>query len=332
MTTNHSLYCDQNHTGRQGCNDSLAPAGWQPATPTRVDQTTSEPVGTPATNGDGTVWRGSGCNSGKHEACNNPSLCGCECHATAATPAGAPRAPADETIRSASPGVRGTFCGKCGAQAVYEEDTFCRGCGAGLVPMASPAREPSVEQLAKMLSSPLRVGGTALRHEPEPPAAPIARAPTFTARPTAPSVRSGRDGGNVAWGAFWGFLCWPSAFFMLRMRPGPNRQDRFFGYWMGLGAGLVIGPLVVLAAGVSSGTLTNTSTQAGARGDRVVGVMTRCEQGPTELSGNDCAANEPYVENVRLVVTVRSAAATTYTVDVPPGTRVAVGDTWPPTR
>ena len=121
------------------------------------------------------------------------------------------------------------FCSYCGTQVAHEEDTFCRGCGARLAP--------------------------------ELPAAPVGRAPTYPARPPAPPPRTGRDGGNVAWGIFWGLLWLPSVFFMLRMKPGPKREDRFFGYWLGIalaiGVGVVIG--IVSAAGSSSSTAATAS-------------------------------------------------------------------------
>lgn len=195
------------------------------------------------------------------------------------------------------------FCGNCGTR--HEDDKFCRGCGVRLVPTAS---EPSAEQLAKMRSAPLRVGADERAR---------AQAPNTTGR--------SRNGGNVAWGVFWGFVWIPSiAVMMLAMRPGAKREDRVFGYWLGTAAGIALAVvIVVLAAGVSSGT------QAGAQGDRVVGVIHRCGLVGRELSGDNCTSQ---FANDRLEVTVRTAAATTYTVDIPPGTRVAVGDTWPPTR
>jgi len=115
------------------------------------------------------------------------------------------------------------FCSICGAARAGD---FCAGCGASLKGQ-------------------------------------LAIAPRPTARLTAPPARAGRNGGNVAWGVFWGFLTWPSVFFMLRINPGPKREDRFFGYWMGLGAGLVIGPLVVLALAAASSATSSLSPATG---------------------------------------------------------------------
>lgn len=157
-----------------------------------------------------------------------------------------------------------------------------------------------------------------------------------------------------ALGGFWLGLAFVGA--LLFFAPREKRADRLFGAWLGTAAGgLALAAIVVaISMSSSSGATTNTSSQPGAQTDRVVGVMRRCTLAShiagaagSEHSGDDCvlhestpaAGNQGYFgravaqryapQNVTLEVTVRTAAATTYTVEVPPDTPVAVGDAWP---
>lgn len=76
----------------------------------------------------------------------------------------------------------------------------------------------------------------------------------------APTTNRSRDWGNIAWGIFWAMWV-PSIIVMLAMKPGTKRQDRVFGYWLGialfLGVAVIYG--IMSAAGSSSSTAATTA-------------------------------------------------------------------------
>jgi len=144
-----------------------------------------------------------------------------------------------------------------------------------------------------------------------------------------------------ALGGFWlGFLFIGA---LLLLVPKDRRADRLFGSWFGMVAGglvlaVLIAALVVSGADAQSGGSSSQSADASA--DRVVAVMLRCDIERRERTGEDCTrspngatgylAEALRPKNVRLELTVRTSAATTYTVEVPPDSHVVVGDVWPP--
>ena len=212
------------------------------------------------------------------------------------------------------------FCTNCGTARAREASSFCSTCGSALDGHPVPRTTP-------------QSGGASI------------------------TIARGRNIAHVLLGALGGF--WLGLAFvgvLLFFSPRDKRADRLFGAWLGTAAGgLALAAIVVaISMSSSSGATTNTSSQPGAQTDRVVGVMRRCTLAShiagaagSEHSGDDCvlhestpaAGNQGYFgravaqryapQNVTLEVTVRTAAATTYTVEVPPDTPVAVGDAWP---
>lgn len=164
------------------------------------------------------------------------------------------------------------------------------------------------------------------------------------------NAASGRNVRHVLLGALGGI--WLGIAFvgaLLMFVPRDRRADRLFGAWLGTAVGVLAVAMVIAAVALSSssGEATNTSADR----DIVVGVIRRCTlwsvTGARERNGNDCIprtytpvagpripgqSTGYYPQNIRLELTVRTSDATTYTVDVPPETQVAVGDTWPPSR
>lgn len=206
------------------------------------------------------------------------------------------------------------FCGQCGARSASGDDRFCRNCGAELSQQTPIAVTPALS--ADPTNDPLVIATRA--DEPSP---------------------RGRNVGNVAWGVVWGLLVHVAIFFMLfNMKKGAKREDRVFGYWLGLGGSVVVAVVVGTLISMASGHRTQRAAQPPARPapDVVVAVspdicVENCSpsadpdcQGP--LKGISC----PQPSYVR-EVTVKTSTGSTYTAKVPlyVGRRAKVGDTWP---
>lgn len=69
--------------------------------------------------------------------------------------------------------------------------------------------------------------------------------------------------------------------------------------------------------------------------DRIVGLILRCDFGygvnRIDLNGPDCE-DKSKVQNIRLIVTVRTGKGTTYSVETLPDRNLHPGDYWPPER
>jgi len=171
----------------------------------------------------------------------------------------------------------------------------------------------------------------------------------------------GRNVGNVVRGVIFGVPLGIAAvvYVLVALPKNKKRDDELFGAWLGTLAGGLLLAVVVAAVlmSSSSGATTDAASRPGAQADRVVGVLRRCTAkyefsapgaSPRERSGDDCiprvytpvtgayriaGQSTTYSpQNIRLEVTVRTAAATTYTVEVSADTQVAIGDAWPPSR
>ncbi len=161
----------------------------------------------------------------------------------------------------------------------------------------------------------------------------------------------GRNVGNVVRGVIFGVPLGIAAvvYVLVALPKNKKRDDELFGAWLGTLAGGLLLAVVGAAALMSSPSRGQTDT--------VVGVLRRCTAkyefsapgaSPRERSGDDCiprvytpvtgayriaVQSTTYSpQNIRLEVTVRTAAATTYTVEVSADTQVAIGDAWPPSR
>lgn len=100
-----------------------------------------------------------------------------------------------------------SFCPHCGLGKDTPTSSFCAGCGNRFGDEAQPA---------------------------------IAVGPLATQEASVAPHRS-RDRGNVAWGTLWGFILWPSIIvMMLAMPKGARREDRVFGYWLGIGSNIAL--------------------------------------------------------------------------------------------
>ena len=95
---------------------------------------------------------------------------------------------------------------------------------------------------------------------------------------------------------------------------------------------LVIAATISALSIVSYVALTSDSEPT-PQPDRVVAVLVKCQVWVTggkalDLTGSECQQADRAV-NYRTQVTVRTSEGSTYQIDVPTTTKVAVGDTWP---
>jgi hypothetical protein len=100
---------------------------------------------------------------------------------------------------------------------------------------------------------------------------------------------------------------------------------------------LIIAATISALSIVSYTALTSDSGST-PQPDRVVAVLAKCQtaaSGKTlDLTGSMCQGGdqvlgEGVIFNSRLQITVRTSEGSTYQIDVPFATSVAVGDTWP---
>lgn len=132
------------------------------------------------------------------------------------------------------------FCGGCGTSSAFSDDRFCRSCGAGL----SRPQSTSPVQVPRVTPEPANASA---RLEPSSPA---------------PSGQD-RNAGNVLWGVVWGLFVHIAIFFMLfNMKKGPKREDRVFGYWLGLSGSVVVAVTIGAILAVTSSQTSSATGRA----------------------------------------------------------------------
>ena len=93
---------------------------------------------------------------------------------------------------------------------------------------------------------------------------------------------------------------------------------------------------LLIAATISALSIVSYRTVTGhseptPQPDRVVAVLAKCQfgmQGTLDLTGSQCQQDKSTF-NRRLQLFVRTSEGSTYQIEVPIDTKVAVGDTWP---